>query len=92
MVRSFAAGRVQSVGAAGELLVHPSVRWGGPPGCRSHTNTTPWALGLISTVRIGAGVWRKSQALNHAAAPVATLTLQSLDESLRPEEKGKSPS
>lgn len=35
-------------------------------------------------------MWRKSQALNHAAAPVAALTLQSLDESLRPEEKGKS--
>ena len=52
-------GRVLSVAAAGEARAHPSVRWGGLPGRRSHTSKTQWALGLISTVRIGAGAGRK---------------------------------
>src|SRR6185369_9081646 len=56
---TFAIGRVQSVAAAGRAQAHPWVRWGGLPGRRSHTSMTQWALGLISTVRIGAGAWRK---------------------------------
>ena len=55
----FAIGRVLSVAAAGAAQAHPSVRWGGLPGRRSHSSKTPWALGLISTVRIGAGAGRK---------------------------------
>jgi len=55
----FAIGRVLSVAAAGEAQAHPSVRWGGFPGRRSHSSKTYGALGLISTVRIGAGAWRK---------------------------------
>jgi hypothetical protein len=55
----FAIGRVLSVAAAGEAQAHPWVRWGGLPGRRSHSSKTYWALGLISTVRIGAGAWRK---------------------------------
>jgi len=55
----FAIGRVQSVSRAGRAQAHPSVRWDGLPGRRSHSSMTPWALGLISTVRIGAGAWRK---------------------------------
>jgi len=55
----FAIGRVQSAAAAGEPCVHPWVRRGGLPARRSHTSTTPWALGLIPTVRIGAGAWRQ---------------------------------
>ena len=54
----FAIGRVQSVSRAGRAQAQPSVRWDGLPGRRSHTSTTQWALGLISTVRIGAGAWR----------------------------------
>ena len=54
----FAIGRVQSVAAAGEAQARPSVRWGGLPGRRSHSSMTQWALGFISTVRIGAGAWR----------------------------------
>src|SRR6266446_5925572 len=54
----FAIGRVLSVAAVGEAQAHPWVRWGGLPGRRSHTSKTQWALGLISTVRIGAGAWR----------------------------------
>ena len=38
--------------------VHPWVRRGGLPGRRSHTSKTKWALGFISTVRIGAGAGR----------------------------------
>src|SRR5688572_11582038 len=45
--------------AAGEAQAHPWVRWGGLPGRRTHTSKTQWALGLISTVRIGAGAGRK---------------------------------
>src|SRR6185369_1844934 len=56
---TFAIGRVQSVAAAGRAQAHPWVRWGGLPGRRSHTSMTQWALGFISTVRIGAGAWRK---------------------------------
>jgi hypothetical protein len=55
----FAIGRVLSVAAAGEARAHPWVRWGGLPGRRSHTSKTHGALGLISTVRIGAGAGRK---------------------------------
>ena len=59
--KQFAIGRVQSVAAAGGgVEPRPSVRWDGLPGRRSHISTTQWALGLISTVRIGAGAWRKS--------------------------------
>lgn len=54
----FAIGRVQFVAAAGEAQARPSVRWDGLPGRRSHTSMTPWALGFIPTVRIGAGAWR----------------------------------
>ena len=54
----FAIGRVLSVAAVGEAQAHPWVRWDGLPGRRSHTSKTQWALGLISTVRIGAGAWR----------------------------------
>jgi hypothetical protein len=52
-------GRVLSAVRAGEAQAHPCVRWGGLPGRRSHSSKTYWALGLISTVRIGAGAWRK---------------------------------
>ncbi len=55
----FVIGRVLSVAAAGPVQADPLVRWGGLPGRRSHTSKTPWALGLISTVRIGAGAGRK---------------------------------
>jgi len=55
----FAIERVQSVAAAGEPWVRPWVRRGGLPGRRSHTSKTQWALGIISTVRIGAGAWHK---------------------------------
>jgi hypothetical protein len=55
--KHFAIGRVLSVGRAGGAQARPSVRWGGLPGRRSHSRTTYWALGLISTVRIGAGAW-----------------------------------
>jgi hypothetical protein len=55
----FAIGRVLSVAAAGGAQAHPSVRWDELPGRRSHTSKTPWALGFIPTVRIGAGAWRK---------------------------------
>jgi hypothetical protein len=55
----FAIGPVLSVAAVGEAQAHPWVRWDGLPGRRSHTSKTQWALGLISTVRIGAGAWRK---------------------------------
>ena len=34
------------------------------------TRTTEWALGLIPTVRIGAGVWLDSHRLLNAATPV----------------------
>ena len=89
-VRNFAIGRVLSVAAAGEPCVHPSVRWGGPPGRRSHTNTTQWALGSISTVRIGAGAWPICQAQEKAATPVGKPHLTVLwKEPLRVEEKGK---
>ena len=57
--QKFAIGPVQSVAAVGEAQARPSVRWGGLPGRRSHSSTTQWALGLIPTVRIGAGAWRK---------------------------------
>ena len=56
--KEFAIGRVLPVAAVGEARAHPWVRWGGLPGRRSHTSKTQWALGLISTVRIGAGAWR----------------------------------
>jgi len=56
--KTFAIGRVQSVAAAGGAQAHPSLRGGGLPGRRSHTSKTRWALGLIPTVRIGAGAWR----------------------------------
>jgi hypothetical protein len=56
---TFAIGRVLSVAAAGAAQAHPSVRWDGFPGRRSHTSKTRWALGFIPTVRIGAGAWRK---------------------------------
>lgn len=56
----FAIGRVQSGAAAGGgVEPRPWVRWDGLPGRRSHTSKTPWALGFDSTVRIGAGAWRK---------------------------------
>ena len=48
-----------ALAAVGEAQAHPWVRWGGLPGRRSHSSKTRWALGLISTVRIGAGAWRK---------------------------------
>ena len=57
--QEFAIGRVLSVAAAGQAQAYPSVRWDGLPGRRSHSSKTPWALGLIPTVRIGAGAWRK---------------------------------
>ena len=57
--QQFAIEPVQSVAAVGEAQARPSVRWGGLPGRRSHSSTTQWALGLIPTVRIGAGAWRK---------------------------------
>ena len=47
------------VAAAGDAQAHPSVRWDELSGRRSHTSKTPWALGFIPTVRIGAGAWRK---------------------------------
>jgi hypothetical protein len=73
-VRSFAAGRVQSVGAAGEPRVPPSVRWDGPLGRRRHSRTTRWASCLRGTVRIGAGAGRFSPALLNAAHRSASLT------------------
>jgi hypothetical protein len=57
-VRAFVIGRVLSGAGAGGAQARPSVRWDGLPGRRSHSSMTPWALGLISTVRIGAGAWR----------------------------------
>ena len=41
MRKPFATGRVLSVASPGELIVHPSIRWDGPPGRRqSHKNDT----------------------------------------------------
>ena len=65
----FAIGRVQSVAAAGEPCVHPSVRRGGLPGRRSQASKTQWALSLISTVRIGAGAGQTPDTQN-AATPM----------------------
>jgi len=48
-----------ALAAVGEAQAHPWVRWGGLPGRRCHSSKTQSALGLISTVRIGAGAWRK---------------------------------
>ena len=56
--KEFAIGRVPSVAAAGGAQAHPSVRWDGLPGRRRHPSMTPWALGFIPTVRLGAGAWR----------------------------------
>jgi len=47
-----------------------TVRRGGTPGRRSHTSMTPWALGFVPTVRIGAGAWQLCQACVQAATPV----------------------
>jgi hypothetical protein len=55
----FAIGRVLSVAAPGVAQAHPSFRWDGLPGRRSHTRTTQWALGITPTVRIGVGAWCK---------------------------------
>jgi hypothetical protein len=51
---------------------------------------TRWALSLASTVRIGAGVWRKSQTRSNAATPVeqAHATLCGRNPFVK-EEKGK---
>ncbi len=89
-MRNFAIGRVLSIAAAGEPGVHPSVRWGGSPGRRSHTKTTLWALGRIPTVRIGAGAWPSCQAQEKAATPVGKPHLTVLGKKHLPvEEKGK---
>ena len=56
-VSEFATGWFLPVAGAGRRKPCPSVRRGGTPGRRSHTSMTPWALGLVPTVRIGAGAW-----------------------------------
>ncbi len=92
-MREFAIGRVLSVAAAGEPRVHPSVRWGGSPGRRSHSKTTQWALGWIPTVRIGAGAWPICQAQEKAATPVGKPhPTVPWNKHLPVEEKGKSKS
>ena len=89
-MRHFAIGRVLSVAAAGEPGVHPSVRWSGSPGRRSHSKTTQWALGWIPTVRIGAAAWPICQAQEKAATPVGKPHLTVLGKKHLPvEEKGK---
>ena len=81
---------IGSASAAGEPRVHPSVRWGGSPGRRSHSKTTQWALGWIPTVRIGAGAWPICQAQEKAATPVGKPHLTVLGKKHLPvEEKGK---
>src|SRR5258706_5760752 len=88
-VRVFAIGRLLSVAAAGRAQAHPSVRRGGASGRRSHSSTTNWALGFVSTVRIGAGAWRKSQACSNAATPVGqTHTTNLTKNTSGQEEKG----
>jgi hypothetical protein len=69
-MREFATGPIQSVAAPGVAQAHPSFRWGGSPVAAVHTRMTHWALGLISTVRIGVGACLLGQALEKAATPV----------------------
>ena len=89
-VNLLAAGRFLPVAAAGEALsLARRLDGAEPPVAAVTTRTTQWALGLIPTVRIGAGVWPASHRLLNAATPVSQRHARNPEKNTsRTEEKG----